>query len=35
MMMVNADIALVFHLKFEVGCQGRLHVNSDGDEALA
>ena len=33
--MASADIALVCGLNFEVGCQDRLHVNSDADEALA
>ena len=33
--MASADIALVCGLKFQVGCQDRLHVNSDADKALA
>ena len=33
--MASADIALVCGLKFQVGCQIRLHVNSDADEELA
>ena len=33
--MVSADIALVCGLNFQVGCQDRLRVNSDADEALA
>ena len=31
----SADIALVCVLNFQVGCQDRLRVNSDADEALA
>ena len=33
--MASADIALVCGLNFQVGCQDRLRVNSDADEALA
>ena len=33
--MARADIALMYGLKFEVGCQDSLSVNSDADEALA
>ena len=34
--MASADIALVCGLNFQVGCQGRLRVNSDAaDKALA
>ena len=33
--MVSAEIALVSGLKVWVGCQDRLSVNSDADEALA
>ena len=33
--MASADIALVCGLNFQVGCQNRLRVNSDADEALA
>ena len=33
--MASADIALVCGLNFQVGCQDRLRVNSDTDEALA
>ena len=33
--MASADIALVCGLNFQVGCQDRLCVNSDADEALA
>ena len=33
--MASADIALVCGLKFQVGCQDRLHVNSDSDTPLA
>ena len=33
--MASADIALVYGLNFQVGCQDGLHVNSDADEALA
>ena len=33
--MASAEIALVCALKVRVGCQNRLCVNSDGDEALA
>ena len=33
--MANADIALECGLNFHVGCQYRLRVNSDADEALA
>ena len=33
--MANADIALVCSLNFQVGCLGRLRVNSDAVEALA
>ena len=32
--MVSADIVLVCGLNFQVGCQDKLHVNSDDDEAL-
>ena len=32
--MASADIVLVCSLNFQVGCQDRLHVNSDADEAL-
>ena len=32
--MASADIALVCGLKFQVGCQDRIRVNSDA-EALA
>ena len=34
-MVASADIAHMCGLKFQVGCQDRLHVNSDADEALA
>ena len=33
--MASADVALVLRLNFQVGCQNRLRVNSDADEALA
>ena len=33
--MASAEIALVCGLKVRVGCQNRLRVNSDADEALA
>ena len=33
--MASADIALVCGLKFQAGCQDRLRVNPDADEALA
>ena len=33
--MASTDIALVCDLKFQVGSQDRLHVNSDADEAFA
>ena len=33
--MVSADIVLVCVLNVQVGCQDRLRVNSDADEALA
>ena len=33
--MASAVIALLCGLKFQVGCQDRLRVNSDVDEALA
>ena len=33
--MASADIALVCGSNFQVGCQDRLRVNSDADEALA
>ena len=33
--MANANIALECGLNFEVGCQDRLRMNSDADEALA
>ena len=33
--MASAEIALVCGLKIWVGCQDRLCVNSDADEALA
>ena len=31
----DAEIALVCGLNFQVGCQDRLRVKSDADEALA
>ena len=34
-MTASADIALVCGLNFQMGCQNRLSVNSDADEALA
>ena len=33
--MASADITLVCGLNFQVGCQNRLRVNLDADEALA
>ena len=33
--MASAEIALICGLKVRVGCQERLCVNSDADEALA
>ena len=33
--MASADTALVCGMKIQVGCQDRLCVNSDADEALA
>ena len=33
--MASADIALVCGLNFQVGCQDKLHVIADADEALA
>ena len=33
--MASADITLACGLNFQVGCQDRLHVNSDADETLA
>ena len=33
--MASADIALVCGLNFQMGCQDRLRVNSDADQALA
>ena len=33
--MASADTALVCGLKFQMGCQDRIRVNSDADEALA
>ena len=33
--MASDDIVLVCGLNFLVGCQNRLHVNSDADEVLA
>ena len=32
--MASADIVLVCGLNFQVGCQDRLRVKSDADEAL-
>ena len=32
--MARADIALMCGLIFQLGCQDRLHVNSDADESL-
>ena len=32
--MASTDVALVCGLNFQVGCQVRLRVNSDADEAL-
>ena len=33
--MARADIAVICGLNFHMGCQDRLRVNSDADEALA
>ena len=33
--MASADITLVCGLKFQMGCQDRLHMNSDADKVLA
>ena len=33
--MARGDTALMCGLNFQVGCQDRLYVNSDADEALA
>ena len=33
--MASADIAFVYGLNFQVGCQDRIRVNLDADKALA